>query len=312
VRVSRNGHSFYHKIVYSKKNFVMVYKYCYNCFKTEFILLGVFGLAFSTEWLQILKKVKEFEACCYQKGSMYVWYRGQNNNDKIYKLEAGLFREELESLDQYLALERMAYNLFANMGHQYHGESDWNLLFLMQHHGVKTRLLDWTESFAVALFFATKDWNKQRDARIWMLDPARLNKKAQYEDGKLFVISNEKTYRDRLYEHGFLDHSVALHPVRNNPRIVAQQGVFTLQGNSLVALEDEHDGDLYSDGILGYIDIPPSLYKDVSLYLRSAGINIFTMFPDLSGLADYINMQMKTRPKEILNLYSINTEHESS
>lgn len=41
----------------------------------------------------------------------------------------------------------------------------------MQHYGVKTRFLDWSYSFQVALFFATYTEN----ARLWILDPHLLN-----------------------------------------------------------------------------------------------------------------------------------------
>ena len=64
--------------------------------------------------------------------------------------------------------------------------------------------------------------------------------------------------------------------------------MFTLQGNSLVSLENEFDGELTDQGVLKHIDLPDSLREDVRLYLEHAGVNRFTLFPDLEGLADHL------------------------
>lgn len=96
-------------------------------------------------WEIILDKAKKFK-----KSNRNVWFRGQG--DSNWQLKSSLFRQSFSTLEQYLNNERTKYNLFKNLGHMYHNEDDWSLLYTMQHHGVKTRLLDWSESFATALF----------------------------------------------------------------------------------------------------------------------------------------------------------------
>ena len=50
-------------------------------------------------------------------------------------------------------------------------------LFLAQHVGLPTRLLDWTEGLFVALYFALLE----KEPTIWMLDPIELNRRSSSE-----------------------------------------------------------------------------------------------------------------------------------
>ena len=54
---------------------------------------------------------------------------------------------------------------------------EWEWYFLMQHYGVPTRLLDWTENPLIAIYFAVEGHKADRDAAVWALDPTWLNRK---------------------------------------------------------------------------------------------------------------------------------------
>ncbi|KZR57167.1 FRG domain-containing protein [Pseudobacillus badius] len=244
---------------------------------------------YSEEWNNLLNEVADF-----QSGSLTTWFRGQSSSD--FKLNSGLYRNKIDDAKSYLATERSYYSYFQRMGYAHHQEDDWNLLFIMQHHGVLTRLLDWSESFSVALFFAYENWNFKQDCAVWILDPLRLNEKVLNE--KKFYIPAEK-YQDLMDidKPGFHDNSLALFPMRNNARIISQQGMFTLQGKLGVPLEEEFEGALIDNGILKKVKITPNLKKDVERFLKTTGTSSFSMFPDLDGLAKYINKLGYFRPR---------------
>lgn len=237
---------------------------------------------FSKEWEVIMSEVVEF-----QNGNYTTWFRGHQDVD--YVLTPGLYRRALNHSRSYINLEKAHYNLFYKMGYSQHRERDWNLLFIMQHHGIQTRLLDWSESFSVALHFATLGWKEDKSCAVYMLDPLGLNKKAMGEER---FCEPPNSYEDCIRDTdkpGFEKNSMAIYPLRNNNRIVAQQGMFTVQGLESKSLDGEHNGNLFKENILKKIEIPPSLKDDVKKYLKLVGVSSFSLFPDLDGLAKHIN-----------------------
>ncbi|WP_342590981.1 FRG domain-containing protein [Cohnella lubricantis] len=173
--------------------------------------------------------------------------------------------------------------------------SDWDLLYIMQHHGVRTRLLDWSESFAVSLYFAFLNWKpEETNCTVWLLDPIQLNNMYNQDFG-LYMPKPQESYQHLLYNHGesyeFAVHTVALFPRRNNPRLIAQQGTFTLQGNTRLPLEEEYNGQLWERNIINRVDFNVEDYSDIEMYLRLNGMNHFTLFPDLDGLARFIMLE---------------------
>jgi len=155
----------------------------------------------------------------------------------------------------------------------------WRSVFAMQHHGLPTRLLDWTESFGVALFFALREG--RGDTAVWVLNPFDLNERTR----PLRAIADVNEFADTYYDYfiaekaDFVPPIVALSPPADHPRILHQRGCFTLHKNV-----DEPLDELYPETVEKIV-IPSSARTEAQLFLRSAGISEFSLFPDLDGLA---------------------------
>lgn len=228
------------------------------------------------------------------------WFRGEPKVDK--PLLPKVFRETRDGRkhdeNQLLQMFRMKAPSFSLGATPSRGHTDqW--LFLAQHVGLPTRLLDWTDSALLGLYFALKT----TDPVVWMLDPFRLNelsvtktddeKEAQPKGYPLtwfdprgpvrnIGVENIKGAWERNYDG--LDLPVAVHPTYLHPRMSAQRSVFTVHGARKVPLSD-----LVPDPILRKFEIDPDAIRGVMSDLHMLGIHDSTAFPDLDGLADELS-----------------------
>src|SRR5437660_378932 len=108
-----------------------------------------------------------------------IWFRGSTN--RRYSLVPSLGRRPFE-----LEHETALINSFKQNAIQFVDErpqSEWEWLFIARHHAVPTRLLDWSESPLIGLYFAINSVdvlarNDSKDGALWLLVPVELNRYA--------------------------------------------------------------------------------------------------------------------------------------
>ena len=162
-----------------------------------------------------------------------------------------------------------------------------------QHYELPTRLLDWTESALIALYFSVnQDSEKNCDSIVWALNPTALNSKTSFlnkygyvpifpsKQDKGLVNELEKYYKYSTNDE--IKYPIAIKTRKINPRIDAQRGVFVLfchhdEKRCLTKYDDSHS-------FLHKIIIPHKNAKEILENLNSIGINQYSVFPELKSI----------------------------
>lgn len=211
-----------------------------------------------------------------------VWYRGQTNAD--WRLLSSIARHPQAERELTL-FKRFKQNALQFIPQR--PEDDWEWLFVMQHHQLPTRLMDWTESPLVALYFAVEnDAQGAQDAALWSLAPFELNEASGFiatHDYEIPAFGDDNHLDSYLPTSAALQR-MALGPVaaiglRNNLRIQAQQGVFTVSMNSPTPLDD---GD---PPYLWRYRIPSAAKQNIRRELALLNIGKLALFPELTNVA---------------------------
>lgn len=151
---------------------------------------------------------------------------------------------------------------------------------LAQHYGIPTRLLDWTESATIGLYFAClSESSEPSDGMVFMLNPVDLNR-LSYPQKPRVLDAGEDTRL--IQEYLRLDAkrrkrgkaTVAVNPVWNSDRLMLQKGVFTLHGSHF-NLDSNQAPSLVALPI--FLESKPQLLKE----LERVGVDEMSIFPEL-------------------------------
>jgi len=227
------------------------------------------------------------------------WFRGVTSSDfklvpSLYRSEAG--REKYSDPEVRTEFKRRALPLVAERPPR----DDWEWYFLMQHYGAPTRLLDWTDSALVALYFAIASYpaNPRRSTprpAVWALNPWRLNGKAgiQFVGPLVSDWPEAEKYLGRAYGGGRPpQYPIALDPTFIAQRMLVQHSHFTLHGHDPRGL-DEMREELELGDVLLKLEIR-SVDESVKILRQGVallGISETTIFPDLTGLGKELSLE---------------------
>lgn len=148
-------------------------------------------------------------------------------------------------------------------------DNDLDCLAIAQHHGLATRLLDWSDNPLVAIYFACME-QLEKDGAVYLFFPRNVIEEQRLDD----VAVNEITQ--------YIPSGVAA-------RIVRQSGRFTYHPNPSEPLEFGEIGEPFIGQRLKKIIVAGSVKREIINELNLYNINEEGIFPDLDGLSRHFN-----------------------
>lgn len=221
------------------------------------------------QYIEIIDSIKQKSK--EEGNNAELLFRGQNVDKPLLpKLARLVLKGEIVNIEKFIIdeFERGVVPLS-----EFKPENDWEVLALAQHHGLPTRLLDWTYNALVALWFAISDAPIENGVGVvWVLN-------AETDDFRVDVdattpLSNKitKIYRPKVVSR----------------RISAQSGVFTVHkindGGKMINFERNRR---YGPKLTKVI-IEPNDFCPIRESLTTLGVNYSTIFPDLDGFCRHL------------------------
>ena len=277
-----------------------------------------------TSWAQVQDELfyASWDPAIRRFRSPYV-FRGLS--DAGYALESSLIRLR----GPYAQMERHLLRNFRKYAQGLFGDftSFWHLLAVAQHHGLPTRLLDWTYSPAAALHFATANIERfDLDGVVWMVNlhqvhallPQALGEPLRAEGADVFTVEllSQLTKAADAAGHGQADEGSSfqhlirsledfdalaaggefllfLEPPSIDERIVNQFALFSVMPNPSRRIDDWLDR---RPELCRRLIIPAELKWEVRDKLDQSNVTERVLFPGLDGLCHWLRRHYSQKP----------------
>lgn len=243
-------------------------------------------------------------------------FRGQSNADwkltsSLERLLEGRWNEDSFNIEKY---ETYSLKQFSSKSHLYSDhsaipKSKFEQLSLMQHFGTPTRLLDFTQSPYLALYFALEYYSPAQgnDFAVYAIDYSAIMERSIK---KIRELDNQFTYdrithddnKDRVFDDIVDQFSFDLlwisEPRRMNKRLDLQAGTFLTSIDRNAPIEKAMANPLYADVDATKYRISSQLYDNAYVLLRNANITSKSVYGDLLGLGHSVRMELQYYAKK--------------
>lgn len=210
------------------------------------------------------------------------FYRGHSKF--THKLIPSILRENLKPQVEH----NLYVDSFSRGEHLLRNtQNSWEFLSIMQHYGIPTRLLDWSESLATALFFAIS--TNSENPVIWIVNPFELNRANKVSKMNRIITIGIDEFPD--YEKCFIrlenketwpfNKPIFLQIPWTNTRIINQKGYFTVHTTSEPMEESCRK-------FIRSISIKKEAIPGIKRFLEYSGVNEDIIFPDLDGFGRFL------------------------
>jgi len=204
-------------------------------------MIRTFQVKSFCDYVCAVKEINELITCHESE----LWYRGIS--DESYELYSGVqWRKVLEEKHEGMIDEFLTSSLLYDPTVK--ALSAYEQYALMQHYGLPTRLLDWSISPLIALFFALEKDEINEKRVVWCMNHLELNRINTGVDQLIYThsASDEKKFELSSYLPRTLSNqdsdaakeAIAIKMQFTNKRISSQQGTFTLHGQNSKKIDD--------------------------------------------------------------------------
>lgn len=231
-----------------------------------------------------------------------LWFRGVKN--KTYSLKPGAVRSNLDGRKEITAVLD-----FMESYRIYHDEvsNPWELYSLMQHYGFPTRLLDWSTSLLVGLYFSLDGEpdivsGKPVERVVWAMTTGMLNTTNFLGKRILPTVSGKRKQTEQYLPSplrsceeesvDFEENPLALKIPPTNRRIQAQKGVFTIHGSNHKGIEEVMVDYGLQDEVFKFV-FDENVANKIRKSMHSMQINEDDIYQDLNSLSQRIIRRRK-------------------